>query len=964
MKGRSADAGGDRSSRSATHCNARSSRGGSPSSAPRLGICRELSALGSELQALDLQQQILFDPSVSPNDNRLTVSFPPFTRQVEDESAGALPRESPATKFRSSRQRDGLDEVLGELAKPVDLGVSPPPSISAAAKREAVADASLRPLPAPTDTRLRKLEDAPSKFRIGVRQQARPVTYAEAVDRTRKDNERQEKGAVRFAAASAAVAAAATAVGADADQIECFVTVEEEASPVQVSQEKVGERAGSSGSETATGGEQSVPWSTPKMVQSAAVGPRREVSRVPSPARKRETETHMPDAVSEPRVYSHSRWVDERRGEGGAPPGQFPFPKGLTEMQERMEEEWIDRERRLRAEHKRELERAVAHASEKLSREYSRRLVFELQEQEKALLAEMHERHRQALAEIRSISESKTDAQEETQRFQHEASAKEHQLQKVLHEARLLESEREALAAKVQHLEAENASLHAALASLEKQTCSQRAKEEDLQLRLDRLKASNDRLQVQLQHEQQLAANFAQKRRGLEREVEVLDEKRAVAEREWKRVAAELRELQERQAGLCASNAHLQNELDNAIRHGKNLEQRIDEDKSKDDERQKLSQRVEKLEEEKETTERRHTDEITSLRNRIKHLDAVECQLRTTLQDFNSQNLEVKRLRDENATLLAELRHQNKEDYTKKLDQQALHNDLITVKQENTDLRKELSRLIKERNSAGSCGSLPPYTPARPNSLSTAPSPDNPLAMQLYSSETPPVGGPAGGRQDPMMTEHDASVCPSLTGTFNRRCFTSAGKPWCVEDPSIPPSNLHREAFDSPTLRAKQTALRCPTSINPPGRRTQPPPAAGDASNPIQHVHYPTVASRVGMRGDHPSYMYEGYHGELRQAAALGALAESGPTRGISPAAALPVTAETPEQIASLESQLLLLATERKRIEGELSKIPSARGRTARERQQLQCLESRLAEVDGTMHRMKQTLFQAQRRKN
>ncbi|EPR62893.1 hypothetical protein TGGT1_258090 [Toxoplasma gondii GT1] len=944
--------GADRSSRPGTRSVARS-RGTSPSSAPRLGISQELTALGSQLQALDRRQQLLFDPSVFPEDSRLAVSFPPFTRKVED--AAEAPHG--AVKLRNPH-RDGLDRVLGDLSKPVDLGVSLPAEL----QRDSFAqnDPPGRLPPALKHTSLRKLdEDAVSKFHVGVRQSARPVSYADALERTRREEDRQEKGAVRFAAATAAVAAAASAVGADADEIDCVVTVEEQAPPVCVSQ---GETNGGKSSGPGPGelrAEQAAAGSTVKMpadVYSAPGGAWRAAARAPSP-----------EALAEPKVYSHSQWVDERRGEGGAPPGQFPFPRGLTEMQERMEEEWIDRERRLRADHKREMERAVAHASEKLSREYSRRLVFELQEQEKALLAQMHERHRQALAEIRCISESKTDAEEETQRFQREASAKEHQLQKVLHETRLIESEREALAAKVQHLEAENASLHASLTPLEKQACSQRAKEEDLQLRLERLKASNDRLQIQLQHEQQLAANFAQKRRGLEREVEVIDEKRAVAEREWKRVAAELRELQERQAGLCASNAHLQNELDNAIRHGRNLEQRIDEDRSKDDERQKLSQRLEKLQEEKETTERRQADEIASLRNRIKHLDAVTFQLRTMRQDFESQQLEVKRLRDENATLLAEMRHQNKGDHAMKLDQQALQNDLITVKQENADLRKEMNRLIKERNFAASGGSLPPYTPPRPNSFSTTPSPDNPLAMQLYSSEHSRGCGNAcsgGGRQaDPMMTEHDASVCPSLTGPLNRRCFTSDGRPRCVEDLSIP-SPLSREACASPALRAQQLAVRCSTSINPVGRSTRPPPSVGAASNPLQHVHCPSAASRLGTEGDHPSYMYDGYRGDSRKATALGALAEDIPARGLAPAISLPVTAETPEQVASLESQLLLLATERRRIESELSKIPSARGRTARERQQMQHLESRLVEVDGTTHRIKQILFQAQRRKN
>lgn len=81
------------------------------------------------------------------------------------------------------------------------------------------------------------------------------------------------------------------------------------------------------------------------------------------------------DQSSRVRVYSQSRHVDERKGEGLQPLGRFPFPRGLTEMQERMEEEWVDRERRLRVQHKRDLEKALAYETEKvrsmpLSRKY------------------------------------------------------------------------------------------------------------------------------------------------------------------------------------------------------------------------------------------------------------------------------------------------------------------------------------------------------------------------------------------------------------------------------------------------------------------------------------------------------------------------------------------------------------------------------------------------------------------
>lgn len=42
-----------------------------------------------------------------------------------------------------------------------------------------------------------------------------------------------------------------------------------------------------------------------------------------------------------------------------------------------------------------------------------------------------------------------------------------------------------------------------------------------------------------------------------------------------------------------------------------------------------------------------------------------------------------------------------KQDRTHKIDNQSMQNEIIVLRQENVDLRKDLNRLIKERNASG-----------------------------------------------------------------------------------------------------------------------------------------------------------------------------------------------------------------------------------------------------------------------
>lgn len=81
--------------------------------------------------------------------------------------------------------------------------------------------------------------------------------------------------------------------------------------------------------------------------------------------------------------------------------------------------------------------------SVQLSREYSRRLVFELQEQEKELVGQMQDQQRQALAEIRSLADLKTDAQDDLQKAYQELSMKDQRYQKLLTDLQLIQAEKD-----------------------------------------------------------------------------------------------------------------------------------------------------------------------------------------------------------------------------------------------------------------------------------------------------------------------------------------------------------------------------------------------------------------------------------------------------------------------------------------------------------------------------------------
>lgn len=234
-------------------------------------------------------------------------------------------------------------------------------------------------------------------------------SYDDILDRASREDKKAERNAVRFAAATAGAAAAASMLGADVDALQCSVTVEEQERPSPVKdvfdqedeedeEDDREARRGMKRQDTSSSflpqrSTTSIPGAPPSLSKDLSsssssmsmIG--RNLDRFPSKrapsrggavlsdlgsstgggvSRRDDEQDRGGEGSGRVRVYSQSRHVDERKGEGLQPLGRFPFPRGLTEMQERMEEEWIDRERRLRVQHKRELEKAVAHETEKV----------------------------------------------------------------------------------------------------------------------------------------------------------------------------------------------------------------------------------------------------------------------------------------------------------------------------------------------------------------------------------------------------------------------------------------------------------------------------------------------------------------------------------------------------------------------------------------------------------------------
>ncbi|XP_026193204.1 uncharacterized protein LOC34619136 [Cyclospora cayetanensis] len=94
----------------------------------------------------------------------------------------------------------------------------------------------------------------------------------------------------------------------------------------------------------------------------------------------------------------------------------FPPPHSAAEMQRRLEEEWGERERRLRLQHQRHTETVVAQEIEKVTQEFGRRLIYELQQQEALLQQQFQQQNTHA--QLKEATESNWRLHQKTKELQ------------------------------------------------------------------------------------------------------------------------------------------------------------------------------------------------------------------------------------------------------------------------------------------------------------------------------------------------------------------------------------------------------------------------------------------------------------------------------------------------------------------------------------------------------------------
>ena len=255
----------------------------------------------------------------------------------------------------------------------------------------------------------------------------------------------------------------------------------------------------------------------------------------------------------------------------------------MTEMQRRMEEEWAERERRLRLQHQRHTEAVVAQEVDKITQEYGRRLIFELQQQEKILQTQFQQQNTHA--RLREANDANWRLQPKAKELQQKLDATEHKQKAAEDEAQLLHREAENHESRLQHLKAENLYLSSQVAGLERQASELRKKEEDLTRRLQIATSHLEKVQEQLMHEQQVSATCAEKRKGLEEEVDALEHSRDNLAKQVHVAAADCERYQGQAQALAAQNSQIINENDALKRAIRRLELKIKEQLDTDNDR-------------------------------------------------------------------------------------------------------------------------------------------------------------------------------------------------------------------------------------------------------------------------------------------------------------------------------------------------------------------------------------------
>ncbi|KAL8430050.1 hypothetical protein ACSSS7_006180 [Eimeria intestinalis] len=556
----------------------------------------------------------------------------------------------------------------------------------------------------------------------------------------------------------------------------------------------------------------------------------------------------------------------------------FPPPHSFTEMQRRLEEEWAERERRLKLQHQRHTEAVVAQEVEKVTQEYGRRLIFELQQQEQILQTQFQQQNMHG--QLREATDANWRLQQKAAELQQQLDLAEHRQKAAEADAQLLQQESENNESRLQHLKAENVFLSSQVAALERQAIGLKNKEEDLQRRLQIATGNLEKVQEQLQHEQQLSATYAQRRQGLEKEVDSLEHTKQQLQRQVQAASSDSLRYQGQAQNLAVQNAQIIHENDALKRKVQHLDLKIQEQLNVENDMLSKDRKIEDLQEELDVQQKKNADVMTALRMRVQHLERFEWLYSTLKTEVENLKLETQRLRDENATLLAEARQRGQQNNSSQVETRALQNELLQAQRENHLLRKDVQKLLK-----------------------------------AVSSDTIPAGLSTTSQ---FRDYHSNRTSPENTLVLGG----SAEKGDCLLDRSIPPSQF----ADALVLRGPPTysytndqaaGFRQDALLNNPVERsTCPPPLNPTASNPLTHVHTPSVLVRAAGGA----------------AACNGNMSAIPQPRGVmthqhdDTQLIIPQGADYAEQMKSLDKQVLLLTADKKQLEAQLAKYPATSG--------------------------------------
>eukprot|EP00922_Rhytidocystis_sp_ex-Travisia-forbesii_P026526 GHVS01038826.1.p1 GENE.GHVS01038826.1~~GHVS01038826.1.p1 ORF type:complete len:797 (+),score=187.41 GHVS01038826.1:170-2560(+) len=427
---------------------------------------------------------------------------------------------------------------------------------------------------------------------------------------------------------------------------------------------------------------------------------------------------------------------------------------------------------------------------------------------------------------------------------------------------------------------------------------------EDLDRQLQHTKQTNKQLQLELDHATAQLQALTNKKRTTDSRLETLQESNEAQEQALQDLQAGHRELQQKHDVTVRASQQALSDYDAASRELKKLQAKLQETEVLMDDRKQNEKHAYKTVEDSKTRERGLRDDIKLYQQKVAETEVLHRDLKNAKAEVETLRIDSDRFKNEISSIRSENKHLESLVGKLKLEQQSTSNDLYSTKQELHNLRKShtAATTTQQQYHCSSTASLP-------------------LAGALYS--------------------------PS---TFARHSAHPSSPPPVTRLPS--PVNVSAE-YSPDEIMYKHSACTSPLRSPP------PPPSLSPLPSPAHHRS--SVAAGGGFTG--ASAVPQNYRGRA-SAPPTGTLRGEGTGVGVTIGQGLGVKqAELQmEHKNAMEKQLLLLNMEQNEIESSLARLPaSTQGRTMKERQNRVEAETRLAEVERSVHSIKQKLRQSHR---